>query len=178
MTKPKRRTREINKTRLIVCEGVSDKKFLERVKSLIATRDGGLRVSIDSSGGGGPKGVLNTVLNTQGLYDTKYMLVDSDIPITQAIKKTCDKRDIKIVQSIPFCLEGMLLKASGFKQEIRSSKHAKEEMSKRYGLGITITEQWYEEYLTKEFLLSVIEDKTNPASDVFRSIRGMFLLSP
>ncbi|CAI1776425.1 Uncharacterised protein [Serratia entomophila] len=176
MSKKIRKLRVVNKTFLIVCEGVSDKRFLERIKRFTVQRDGGLRVTVDESGGGGPRGVLNRAINYPGQFDKKYMFIDSDIAITQEVAKIAQRKNIRIIQSRPFCLEGLLLKSKGFAREIRDSQHAKQEMRNIYDLDLGITERWYEEHLTQEFFLSAIEDERNPASEVFLEIRGMFIL--
>ncbi|MNG76315.1 hypothetical protein D3C79_348390 [compost metagenome] len=176
MRKKIKRLRTVNKTILIVCEGVSDKKFLEKIKKFTVQRDGGLRVTIDESGGGGPKGVLNRAINYPGQFDNKFMLIDSDIALTQEVVKVSQRKNITIIQSKPFCLEGLLLKSKGFDREIRDSQHAKQEMKNAYGLELVITERWYEDNLTQEFFLSVIEDERNPASKIFLQIQSVFIL--
>jgi len=174
MKKKPRKLRVANRTRLIICEGISDKKFLERVKRFTIQRDGGLRVSIDESGGGGPRGVLNRAINYPGQYDSKCIFLDSDINLSAEVRKICQRKSITIVQSTPFCLEGLLLKSKGYAREIRDSQHAKQEMRATYGLNLVITENWYNEHMSEIFFSSVIEDETNPASEIFLQIRRMF----
>lgn len=120
--------------------------------------------------------VLNRAINYPGQFDKIFMFIDSDIAITQEVAKIAKRKSIPIIQSKPFCLEGLLLKSKGFARQIRDSQHAKQEMRNMYNLDLVITERWYEEHLTEEFFLSVIDDERNPSSKIFSEIRNMFLL--
>ena len=46
-------------------------------------------------------------------YDKKYVLMDSDVTLSQQDRDFARKHRIEIIQSTPWCLEGMLLDALG-----------------------------------------------------------------
>lgn len=164
MSKPIKKQRVVNNfTRLVICEGISDKKLMEKIKSIFLDRKGNLKVQIDEAGGGGPKGALNRAINFQGDFDEKYLFIDSDIPLTEEVLKVAKRRDIEIIQSVPVCLEGMLLKIKGFPKQINDAEQAKQEMQKTFGLQLVVTESWYNDHITREVCESIIADEKHCA---------------
>ncbi|MDX7438425.1 MULTISPECIES: hypothetical protein [Citrobacter freundii complex] len=53
MTKPKRAKRGVERTKLLMCEGITDKRFADCLKRLLTTRAAGFSVRLDDAGGGG-----------------------------------------------------------------------------------------------------------------------------
>ena len=103
------------KTLIIYGECPCDKVFLEHMKQIYDGRESGQRVNIDSADGGSPEHIIETVVRNSRHteYDRCYILLDSDIPITQEDRKKAGKNKIELVESAPHCLEGMLLDVLG-----------------------------------------------------------------
>ncbi|TBR37399.1 RloB domain-containing protein [Marinomonas agarivorans] len=99
---------------LIVCEGPHDKAFINHLKDLYDNRNTGQKVKVESADGGSPRDILKSASkNKHADYDKKYVLMDSDIPVTQQDWDFARNHKIEIIQSTPCCLEGMLLDALG-----------------------------------------------------------------
>lgn len=101
-------------TLIIVGEGACEKAFLSHLKQLFSNNTN-QKVKIDSADGGSPYDIVNTtVKKTKHIaYDKKYILIDSDIAIDEKTKKLAKENNIHIIESIPLCLEGMLLDVLG-----------------------------------------------------------------
>jgi len=108
-------------TLIIVGEGACEKAFLSHLKQLFSNNTN-QKVKIDSADGGSPYDIVNTtVKKTKHIaYDKKYILIDSDIAIDEKTKKLAKENNIQIIESIPLCLEGMLLDVLGQKVPITS----------------------------------------------------------
>jgi len=108
-------------TLIIVGEGACEKAFLGHLKQLFSNNTN-QKVKIDSADGGSPYDIVNTtVKKTKHIaYDKKYILIDSDIAIDEKTKKLAKENNIQIIESIPLCLEGMLLDVLGQKVPITS----------------------------------------------------------
>lgn len=99
---------------IVVGEGPHDKAFINHLKDLYDNRNTGQKVKIESADGGSPRDILKSALkNKHADYDKKYVLMDSDIAVTQQDRDFARKHKIEIIQSTPWCLEGMLLDALG-----------------------------------------------------------------
>lgn len=101
-------------TLIIVGEGACEKAFLSHLKQLFSNNTN-QKVKVDSADGGSPYDIVNTtVKKTKHIaYDKKYILMDSDIVIDEKTKKLAKDNNIHIIESIPLCLEGMLLDVLG-----------------------------------------------------------------
>ena len=110
-----RKPRKVKLSSLIVVgEGPHDKAFINHMKGLYDHRESGQRVKVESADGGSPRDILKSaVKNKHAEYDKKYVLMDSDVPISQQDRDYAEKKRIEIIQSTPVCLEGMLLDALG-----------------------------------------------------------------
>ena len=65
---------------------------------------------IEAADGGSPGDILKSAIKyKQAAYDRKYVLMDSDVALTQQNRDFAEKHKIQILQSCPICLEGMLL---------------------------------------------------------------------
>lgn len=156
MSKPKRKTKELTKTKLMICEGISDKAFMERIKAVYHPRNCGFSIRLDEASGGGPKTAILAAINYYGSFDKKYVYIDSDLPIPRDALAAANSRGIVILQSIPWCLEGMLLKMTGHNGEIRSSQHAKDLLYGQYNLPNVVTHAWYEQNISEEVINKII----------------------
>jgi len=110
-----KRNRKLKLSSLIVVgEGPHDKAFINHLKDLYDLRNTGQRVKVESADGGSPRDILKSVLkNMHADFDKKYVLMDSDVVVTQQDRDFARKNKIEIIQSTPCCLEGMLLDALG-----------------------------------------------------------------
>lgn len=112
----KRIKKVVVSTLIIVGEGACEKAFLSHLKQLFSNNTN-QKVKVDSADGGSPYDIVNTtVKKTKHIaYDKKYILMDSDIAIDEKTKKLAKENNIHIIESIPLCLEGMLLYVLGQK---------------------------------------------------------------
>lgn len=108
-------------TLIIVGEGACEKAFLGHLKQLFSNNTN-QKVKVDSADGGSPYDIVNTtVKKTRHIaYDKKYILIDSDIVIDEKTKKLAKENNIQIIESMPLCLEGMLLNVLGQKVPLTS----------------------------------------------------------
>ena len=99
---------------IIVGEGPHDKAFINHLKDLYDSRTTGQKVKVESADGGSPRDILKSAIkNKHAEYDRKFVLMDSDVAISQQDRDFARKNRIEIIQSEPWCLEGMLLDALG-----------------------------------------------------------------
>lgn len=99
---------------IVVGEGPHDKAFINHLKDLYDNRNTGQKVKVESADGGSPRDILKSALkNRHADYDKKYVLMDSDVAVSQQDRDFARKNRIEIIQSTPWCLEGMLLDALG-----------------------------------------------------------------
>lgn len=108
---PKKRRIVKKTTLLMVGEGVVDKAFIDHMRSLYVKTVANFSVVSDSADGGSPLGMINYLIRkTRHVqYDQKVLLLDSDIAITDEVKKAAKRGEVQLVLSKPICLEGMLL---------------------------------------------------------------------
>ncbi|MEY8212222.1 MAG: hypothetical protein RPT00_08170 [Gammaproteobacteria bacterium] len=99
---------------IVVGEGPHDKAFINHMKDLYDNRTSGQKVKVESADGGSPRDILKSAVKSKHAeYDKKYVLMDSDVPVSQQDRDYARSRKIIIIQSTPWCLEGMLLDALG-----------------------------------------------------------------
>ncbi len=113
----RRKPRRAHVTSLIVVgEGIHDRAFLNHMKDNYDGRETGQVVKVESSDGGSPRNILMSAQKSQeAAYDKRYVLMDSDVPISQQDWAYAKKHKIEVVLSSPLCLEGMLLEVLGIK---------------------------------------------------------------
>lgn len=119
----KKNKKVVVSTLIIIGEGACEKAFLGHLKQLFSNNTN-QKVKVDSADGGSPYDIVNTtVKKTRHIaYDKKYILMDSDIVIDEKTKKLARENNIHIIESIPHCLEGMLLDVLGQKIPLTSSQ--------------------------------------------------------
>ncbi|EML9492538.1 glycosyltransferase family 2 protein [Enterobacter ludwigii] len=176
MRKPKRKIRGVERTKLLMCEGITDKRLAECVKRLHSSRDVGFSVKLDDAGGGGPKSAILAAINHAGGFDKRVVFIDSDLPIPKDALAAANNRNIKIIQSSPFCLEGFLMRLMGHKQHFINSDEAKECFHKRYDLDGVVTQEWYEKYITLQHINAVIGDAKHPCQHIMCDLRDVFTI--
>jgi hypothetical protein len=119
--------RKIKKTLLstlvILGEGACEKAFLAYLKDLYA-KDTGQKITLQSADGGSPEDIVKTAIKKSRdiAYDRKFILMDSDIKISDKAKSLAKESNITIILSEPLCLEGMLLKLLDQKVPTSSQK--------------------------------------------------------
>ncbi|ANT65127.1 RloB domain-containing protein [Prosthecochloris sp. CIB 2401] len=158
--------REIKKTLLVVGEGDSEKAFLQHLRSLYCTRGDGVKVTIRNAHGKGPDNVVNFAIRQLNVcsYDACVVVLDTDIPWTERLKKKAKKANIELVGSSP-CLEGFLLLILGTYPPEQSVQCKKD--IKRF-LGIDLTE--WESYASS-FPKTLLEDARLKISQLDRLLR-------
>lgn len=178
MSRPLRKARGTIKTKLIICEGISDKKFIDRIKGIIHKRDCGFSVKIDQASGGGPKSAIIHTITYAGSFDKKCVFIDSDIPIPVDAVRAAKNHNLIIIQSIPHCLEGLLLKMTGYAGEIIDTNFAKETFYKQYELQNAVTQKWYDENINDALLEKIIEDDKHCCNKVISDLKNFFCQWP
>ena len=85
------------------------------MRGIYYNRNSGVKITLDFSSGGSPHDIIkDTVKKTKHTdYDKRFILMDEDIAIKQQDYDIAKKEDIVILQSVPVCLEGMLLTILG-----------------------------------------------------------------
>lgn len=130
---PKRQTRRVKQTTLImVGEGPHDKAFLKHMQSVFDNRESGQRIRVESADGGSPKNIIRSTIKKchHADFDRRYILIDSDVTITQQDRDIARRHKIELIESKPLCLEGMLLEvigiqAPGTSQQCKNILHPK-----------------------------------------------------
>ena len=176
MSRKARKVRGVQQTRLIMCEGITDKRFAERLKQIFNKRGNGVSVRIDEAGGGGPKSAIMAAINHAGQFDKKYVFIDSDLPIPADALAAARRKDMLINMSKPLCLEGFLLRLLGKACEINDSKHAKLIFNQTYGLVNGVSQAWYEEYITHEHLIVIMNDQDHECYNTICQLSSTFEL--
>lgn len=116
MAKREKKNRRIQQTTLIIVgEGSHEKAFLSHMKGIYTLRQSGRKVTIIKGDGGSPHDVINSTIkkSSHADYDSKLILMDNDVLITQQEHDIAKKQNIKLLLSKPLCLEGMLLEVIG-----------------------------------------------------------------
>lgn len=99
---------------IIVGEGPHDKAFLSHMKDLYDNRSTGQKIKIETADGGSPEDIIRSAIKNKHItYDKRYVLMDSDIPLSEHNINYAKNHKIIIIQSSPICLEGMLLEILG-----------------------------------------------------------------
>lgn len=176
MSKKARKVRGTLVTKLVMCEGVTDKRFIERVKCIYHKRGNGITVRIDEAGGGGPKSAIMAAITHEGQFDRKYVFIDSDLPISKDALAAANRKGIIIIQSAPLCLEGLMLRILGNKSEIFNSPMAKDTLNGMFQLSNGITQLWYDTYINAELLTGVAEDEDHCSCNIVKSLLSIFVL--
>ncbi|WP_160189612.1 hypothetical protein [Escherichia coli] len=174
MMKPRRVKRGVERTKLLMCEGITDKRFADCLKRLLTTRTAGFSVRLDDAGGGGPKSAIMAAINHAGSFDKRVVFIDSDLAIPTDALSAARNRDIQIIQSSPFCLEGFLMRLMGHNQQFVNSQEAKESFHRLYNLKNVVTQEWYEEYITLQHINSVLSDHTHVCREVLSDLCDVF----
>lgn len=157
-----------------MCEGITDKRFAECLKQLLTTRTSGFTVRIDEAGGGGPKSAIMTAINHAGGFDKRVVYIDSDIPIPREALSAARNHKIQIIQSIPFCLEGLLLRLMGYNNGLVHSQDAKDTFLRMNNLENVVTQAWYEQNITLPLITAVLNNPVHPSQALMKELSDVF----
>ena len=127
----RKKKRRLNHARLIVGEGLGEKKFLSYLKELYLSRDAGLSVKIKQAQGGDPSCIVAYAIRQARAADFDSVLVwmDTDVPWSATLKgKAAGNRPpIMLLGSEP-CLEGFLLSILG--ESVSTTSGSKRKLAK------------------------------------------------
>lgn len=117
----RKQKKALKTTLLVVGEGVIDRAFIDHMKSIYTRGVNTQKVTTDAANGGSPSDIVKYVIrkNSHTAFDKKVILMDDDVPVSEAVKNQARKKNIEILYSTPICLEGMLLDVLG--QSVLSS---------------------------------------------------------
>ncbi|SQH76085.1 conserved protein of unknown function [Shewanella benthica] len=148
----KKKIRKVKLASLIVVgEGPIDAAFLSHMKIVYDGRETGQSIRITAGDGGCPKDVIKSAIqNRQAEYDKKYVLIDSDITVTDVDFSYARKNGVNIIQSTPVCLEGMLLEVLG-ERPARTNQGCKEKLHPKLS-GLPTCKHSYAVLFTKKVL--------------------------
>lgn len=106
------RTRHIQKTTLlIVGEGPDDQAFIKHMNRQFRAEAAGIKPAIEKQSGGSPGNIITNATRKYEHqdYDRRFIVLDSDIPISQQDYDKARKHGCGIILWKPTCLEGALL---------------------------------------------------------------------
>ena len=116
MSQPhKRRRAMLHSTLLVVGEGADDRAFIGHMKQLFCPRGSGLSVKVESGDGGSAGNIITNAIRSyrDSGYDKRLLLLDADLPPSDADRKRALAAGYEIILWQPRCLEGALLEALG-----------------------------------------------------------------
>lgn len=116
MKKIQRKSRHaVLTTLLVVGEGPDDRAFISHMKQLFCPRGSGLKVQVEAGDGGSAGNIIsNSIRSYRGAaYDRHILLLDADLPPTEAERQRAEQAGYEIILWQPQCLEGALLDALG-----------------------------------------------------------------
>jgi len=108
---PTHKRRSVSHTVLLVGEGTTEQAFLRHIKSLYISRGCGVGITIRNAHGKGPDHVVDYAIGQcrNAAYDRVVTLLDTDLPMSVAVRRRARSKKIHIIGSTP-CVEGLLLK--------------------------------------------------------------------
>ncbi|WP_417516477.1 hypothetical protein [Marinobacter sp.] len=104
-------------TLLIVGEGPDDQAFIKHMHQQYQADNTGVKPFIEKQSGGSPGNIITNAIRKYGHlpFDQRYIVLDSDIPITQQERDRARRHGYRILLWAPVCLEGALLDVLGEK---------------------------------------------------------------
>lgn len=105
----------IKTTLLIVGEGADDKAFITHLKNLYCPRGCGVTVKVEAGDGGSPGNIITNAIRSfeSADYSKRIIILDADVPPSQAEIAKARKNGYEILLWEPKCLEGVLLEVLG-----------------------------------------------------------------
>lgn len=104
-------------TLLIVGEGPDDQAFIKHMNQQFRADHAGVKPTIEKQSGGSPGNIITNAARKYGHFpfDHRFLVLDSDIPISQQDHDKAKKHGYRIILWSPVCLEGALLDVLGEK---------------------------------------------------------------
>lgn len=104
-------------TLLIVGEGPDDQAFIKHMNHQFRADNAGVKPTIEKQSGGSPGNIItNAARKYDHLpFDQRFLVLDSDIPISQQDHDKAKRHGYRIILWSPVCLEGALLDVLGEK---------------------------------------------------------------
>lgn len=136
---------------MIIGEGLTEKAFLEHLKTLYIQRGCGVSVKIQAANGGSPESIFDYAnsVTSQKAYDRKAVLMDTDREWKSSLIKRANQKKINLIGSTP-CIEGLILEILDLTIPHESDK-CKTECSKQFKGKLT-DKNTYQEKLSYELL--------------------------
>ncbi len=115
MAKRKTMRKIVSTSLLVVGEGADDKAFIDHMKSIFCPRRCGRTAKIEAGDGGSAGNIIQNAIRSFKTedFDKRYLVLDSDVPPTDAEIKKAYHNGYKIILWSPQCLEGALLDVLG-----------------------------------------------------------------
>lgn len=114
-------------------EGETEGAFLKHLRSTYG-RNTGIKVRIDNGSGKTPEVVVKQAIKlSTSFFDRRFVLIDTDVPWTDSVKKLAKSHKIELIGATP-CIEGFLLSLLEPKRDISvlSSQRCKDIFEKKY----------------------------------------------
>jgi ribosomal protein L31E len=180
-----RKLRREKKTILVVCEGPTDKTFLDYLKNLFMDKEK-ISIRVKESNGGGYKGVLRKLFkiikNIE--YNFYLIIVDSDRKKEEKIisdigkelkENEMDNEKKEIILNIP-CLEGFLLKILEPKKEFShlSSNECKNIFKKKLKIENILLDDKICQKLFDKNVIKISEKKIKNLNKIIKIFKGGF----
>ncbi|EKN6225326.1 TPA: hypothetical protein U5E10_001604 [Yersinia enterocolitica] len=174
MRNKRKPARIVNKTKLIVGEGMTEKNFLTSLHRIYYVRGRNYKISIDEAGGGDPKSIIAHAINSVGHYDEKCVFIDSDRAISQQTRKIARIGNVNIIQAVPICIEGFLLHSLGDRRQINTAHEAKQYFNEKFNSNGVISCEWFGHNFTDEIINDLIIEGNHDYCDIFSKLRVFF----
>lgn len=157
-------------TLLIVGEGSDDKAFIDHLKSLFNQRDSGRKITIKTGDGGSPGNIITHASRAYQAddYNQRYLVLDADIPPTEADLKKARLAGYCIVLWRPQCLEGALLDVLGEAVQAHENSQALKQRLHPKLAGPHTQPSAYAQLFTK----AVVQNSRNQAVAAVRDLLG------
>lgn len=162
--------RPMHTTILVVCEGLTEKIFVEYIRGIYS--EGKAKVRVISADGKGPDNVIKhamTIFKQDG-YNHCCALLDLDLPWPPKLVKAAKAKKIVLIGSNP-CIEGLFLDILSNKVPIDSLNCKHQFNTKKIGDNSIITKAILSKIFTKEILESRREN-IKALNDLLRCMEG------
>lgn len=108
--------RAVSKTALlIVGEGADDQAFINHMNRQFRAENASIRSKIEKQSGGSPGNIIRNATRKykDRAYDQRFLVLDSDIQLTQPEYDRARQSGYRVILWSPVCLEGALLDVLG-----------------------------------------------------------------
>lgn len=136
-------------TVLIVGEGATEKAFLDYLKSIYVVRGCGVSVTVRDAHGKSPEHIVTTAIrhSQSAAYDAIAVLLDTDVPWPDSVRKKARSKRICMIGSSP-CCDGLILSILG--QRVPHTSAACKQALAEYLKKPPLVKEVYEDLITIE----------------------------